>query len=101
MRALALAHAIVAVGCFDRRVHPGSACAANGECPTGLVCANASRTCELPTLEGPGLDGGSSADVTDAATVDAPDSQGPQPGRIELASGMHTFVVPDGVSSIR
>lgn len=70
----------VSISCFSPSPQPGSPCS-NGVCPTGLVCAAATQTCELHDSVDSGVigdDGGvtDAASATNDANTDAkPDAQ--------------------------
>lgn len=42
---------LFACGCYSPHAQPGSPCAANGACPSGLVCSPATGTCELDAVD--------------------------------------------------
>ncbi|MFN0249373.1 MAG: hypothetical protein ACKV2T_20980, partial [Kofleriaceae bacterium] len=64
---------IVLVGCFSPSPQAGVPCAVSGECPTGLVCAPATNTCErFPTTTDAAL-GGAIDSATDASIDASPD----------------------------
>jgi hypothetical protein len=60
---------VLVAGCYSPHPQPGAPCAA-GTCPDGLVCSQATRTCELHELD-------ASAGPHDAAADGAPDAAAP------------------------
>lgn len=84
--------AVVVAGCFDPHPQPGGACA-DGRCPTGLVCAPATDTCELSAGDAP--DAGTAPRLIQEATAEAAHAESlaatlpspPQPGHVLVVIG--------------
>jgi hypothetical protein len=70
VRLVAIAACVLA-GCYTARPFPGASCAANNECPSGLVCI--AEICDLPG--GSAVD--AAADAPDAVMADAEGPPGP------------------------
>jgi hypothetical protein len=59
-------------GCYSPHPQPGAPCA-NGTCPDGLVCSQATQTCELTAIDAPAAPQDAAPDVAvDAPMIDAP-----------------------------
>jgi hypothetical protein len=60
-------------GCFAPSPQAGVPCAANGECPDGLVCAPATNTCERTVTDADAMVGDAGIDSpSDAMPIDTP-----------------------------
>ncbi|HEY5946261.1 MAG TPA: hypothetical protein VIV40_12250 [Kofleriaceae bacterium] len=76
MRVTALFAVAMCAACYAPSPHAGAPCP-DGICPSGLVCASASRTCELSDSTDSGVANHDDAGLFDAAaaTTDATDAQ--------------------------